>query len=165
MNELIGKQEADIALADLSITSDRVGVVDFTEPFMTQGIGILYQSPRTSPPELFTLLKPFSIGVWTALASAFFLTSWLLKVLGRLSPLEWVNEHECTGARTDEFDNQFCMRNALWFCASTLMLQGCDLNPRAVSVCDIVTYFFLTTERRNSFSILFSISIKRGAES
>mgnify|MGYP003329776871 CR=1 FL=1 len=37
-------QKADMAIADLSITSEREKAVDFSNPFMTLGISILYRS-------------------------------------------------------------------------------------------------------------------------
>ena len=37
-------QKADLAIADLSITYEREKAVDFSNPFMTLGISILYRS-------------------------------------------------------------------------------------------------------------------------
>ena len=37
-------QKADMAIADLSITYEREKAVDFSNPFMTLGISILYRS-------------------------------------------------------------------------------------------------------------------------
>ena len=37
-------QKADMAIADLSITYERERAVDFSNPFMTLGISILYRS-------------------------------------------------------------------------------------------------------------------------
>lgn len=48
--------EADIAAADLTITSAREAVVDFTHPFMTLGLGMLTtRSPRGLAPRFETL--------------------------------------------------------------------------------------------------------------
>lgn len=37
---------ADIAVADLTITRERESAVDFTMPFMSLGVGILFQKPK-----------------------------------------------------------------------------------------------------------------------
>ena len=42
---LVEFQEADVALADLTVTSDRARVVSFTVPFMASNIEVLYKPP------------------------------------------------------------------------------------------------------------------------
>ena len=43
MKQLVLFQKADLAIADLSITYEREKAVDFSNPFMTLGISILYR--------------------------------------------------------------------------------------------------------------------------
>ena len=38
-------QKADLAIADLTINTQRYGAVDFSMPFMKLGIAILYKAP------------------------------------------------------------------------------------------------------------------------
>jgi len=51
-------QEADIALAPLTITSDRERVVDFTKPFMNLGISIMIKKPEKQKPGVFSFMDP-----------------------------------------------------------------------------------------------------------
>lgn len=56
-------QRADFAITDLTITAARQKAVDFTSPFMNLGITILYKKPTKEPPDLFSFISPFSMGV------------------------------------------------------------------------------------------------------
>ena len=56
--------EADLAIADLTITSARNDVVDFSMPFMKLGISVLYEEPKVMPPTLFAFMAPFSQSLW-----------------------------------------------------------------------------------------------------
>ncbi|XP_062531182.1 glutamate receptor ionotropic, kainate 3 isoform X2 [Bombyx mori] len=53
-------EKADLAICDLSITAERQSVIDFSQPFMTLGIGILYKRPSKEPPEMFSFMAVFS---------------------------------------------------------------------------------------------------------
>ena len=61
--ELTPLQKADLAVADLTITYVREEAVDFTMPFMTLGISILYKKTAKPPPGLFSFLDPLSLEV------------------------------------------------------------------------------------------------------
>lgn len=123
--------KADLAIADLTITSDRQQAVDFTLPFMNLGLSILFKKPEETPPELFSFLKPFSVEVWLYMATAFLGVSLLLYVISRLSPYEWVSAHPCDDD-PEELENQFSLGNCLWFSLGSIMQQGSDLAPRLV---------------------------------
>ena len=53
-------------------------------------------------------------------------------VLARFSPYEWYNPHPCNPDH-DVVENVFTLSNSFWFAVGTLMQQGSDINPRAVS--------------------------------
>ncbi|XP_022701514.1 glutamate receptor ionotropic, kainate 2-like [Varroa jacobsoni] len=134
-NGMIGELlsgKADLAVADLTITFVREEAVDFTMPFMTLGISILYKKTAKPPPGLFSFLDPLSLEVWIYMMTAFLGVSLFLFVLARFSPYEWVNPHPCEG-NPEELDNQFTIWNTLWFTIGCLMQQGCDVTPRALS--------------------------------
>ena len=48
------------------------------------------------------------------------------------SPYEWYNPHPCN-PDTDVVENVFTLSNSFWFAVGTLMQQGCDVNPKAIS--------------------------------
>src|SRR5699024_7489011 len=83
--------EADIAVADLTINSNRELAVDFTYPFMATGISIIYKRPTTKETSLWSFLSPFSTIVWIYLMTAFAGISVVLFCIGRFSPYEWTN--------------------------------------------------------------------------
>ncbi|KAJ9588779.1 hypothetical protein L9F63_017938 [Diploptera punctata] len=58
------KISTDLAIVDLTITSHRESVVDFTMPFMNLGISILYKRPTKAAPSLFSFMSPFNFDVW-----------------------------------------------------------------------------------------------------
>ncbi|XP_054269961.1 glutamate receptor ionotropic, kainate 2 isoform X1 [Macrosteles quadrilineatus] len=131
MKELLD-QRADLAIADLTITYDREQAVDFTMPFMNLGISILYRKPIKQPPNLFSFLSPLSLDVWIYMATAYLGVSVLLFILARFSPYEWDNPHPCND-QPDVLENQFSLLNSLWFTIGSLMQQGSDIAPKAVS--------------------------------
>ncbi|XP_049845015.1 glutamate receptor ionotropic, kainate 2 isoform X4 [Schistocerca gregaria] len=131
MKELLD-QKADLAIADLTITYDREQAVDFTMPFMNLGISILYRKPIKQPPNLFSFLSPLSLDVWIYMATAYLGVSVLLFILARFTPYEWQNPHPCN-PDPDHLENQFTLLNCMWFAIGSLMQQGCDFLPKAVS--------------------------------
>ncbi|XP_076630842.1 kainate-type ionotropic glutamate receptor subunit 1D isoform X3 [Colletes latitarsis] len=131
MKELLD-QKADLAIADLTITYEREQAVDFTMPFMNLGISILYRKPIKQPPNLFSFLSPLSLDVWIYMATAYLGVSVLLFILARFSPYEWENPHPCNG-QSEVLENEFTLMNSLWFTIGSLMQQGSDIAPKAVS--------------------------------
>lgn len=150
---------ADLAIVDLTITKERQSAVDFTHPFMTLGIAILYKKPKLEEAELYSFLMPFSKVVWLSMGSAYLGTSIALWVVSRLSPLEWKNPHPCFD-QTDErdFENELHSIGAsLWFTIGSLMQQGSDLAPRSMSVRTLAsTWYFFTLILISSYTANFA---------
>lgn len=128
MGELI-RGEADLAVADLTITSKREDAVDFTHPFMNTGISILFKKPTKKVTSLFSFLSPFSYFVWMNVLCAYIGVSSILFVVGRLSPYEWENPHPCR-AEEQILENSFSLSNSFWFTIGSLMQQASDLTPK-----------------------------------
>ncbi|OAD62633.1 Glutamate receptor, ionotropic kainate 2 [Eufriesea mexicana] len=124
--------EADLAITDLTITSEREGAVDFTMPFMNLGISILYRKPTKTPPSLFSFLSPFSAGVWWYLIGAYIFVSVMLFIIGRICPAEWNNPYPCI-EEPEELENQFTFKNSLWFTIGSIMQQGSEIAPIGLS--------------------------------
>jgi len=55
-----------------------------------------------------------------------------LFVLARFTPYEWESPHPCA-PNQEELENIFNFQNCVWFCIGSLMQQGCDFLPKAVS--------------------------------
>lgn len=120
---------ADLAITDLTITSERESATDFTMPFMNLGISILFESAKKEPPQLFSFLSPFSEDVWIAVCCALVFVSISFFVLGRLSPAEWDNPYPCI-EEPEVLENQFSFRNSMWFSIGALLQQGSEIAPK-----------------------------------
>ncbi|XP_034829301.1 glutamate receptor ionotropic, kainate 2-like [Maniola hyperantus] len=132
MMEKIMDGRADFAITDLTITAARQKAVDFTSPFMNLGITILYKKPTKQPPDLFSFISPFSYQVWGYLAGAYVGVSALLFILGRFAPEEWQNPYPCI-EEPETLDNQWTMANSFWFTLGSVLTQGSEIAPIAVS--------------------------------
>ena len=123
------RNEADIAVADLTINSNRELAVDFTLPFMSTGISIIYKKPTTKETSLWAFLLPFSTLVWIYLLGAFAGISLILFYIGRFTPYEWSNPNPCIH-HEPVLENACNMRNSFWCTIGSLMQQGSDVAPR-----------------------------------
>uniref|UniRef100_A0A8C6TVC4 Glutamate receptor n=1 Tax=Neogobius melanostomus TaxID=47308 RepID=A0A8C6TVC4_9GOBI len=132
VGELINRK-ADLAVAGFTITSEREKVIDFSKPFMTLGISILYRVNLGRKPGYFSFLDPFSPAVWLFMLLAYLAVSCVLFLAARLSPYEWYNPHPCARQRQDVLVNQYSLGNSLWFPVGGFMQQGSEIMPRALS--------------------------------
>jgi glutamate receptor, ionotropic, invertebrate len=64
VGELI-RRESDIAIASMTITSERERVIDFSKPFMSLGISIMIKKPVKQRPSFF---NPLSKEIWVSIA-------------------------------------------------------------------------------------------------
>lgn len=110
------------------MTSARRQAVDFTPPFMTLGISILYAKPEIPPPDLFSFLQPFSVEVWIYMTTAFLLVSFTLYGISRISRDDWENPHPCK--EPEELENLWTLTNTSWLTMGSIMGQGCDILPK-----------------------------------
>lgn len=131
VRQLIDKK-ADLVLGALTITREREEVVDFSQPFLYFGVRILLKKPEKKPPALFSFLDPLSLGVWIYIMLAYIGTSCVMFVIGRFSPYEWFNPNPCV-EEAGVVENQFSIFNALWFAIGSLMQEGTEIAPRAMS--------------------------------
>ncbi|XP_068824145.1 glutamate receptor ionotropic, kainate 1 isoform X8 [Capricornis sumatraensis] len=124
--------KADLAVAPLTITYVREKVIDFSKPFMTLGISILYRKPNGTNPGVFSFLNPLSPDIWMYVLLACLGVSCVLFVIARFTPYEWYNPHPCN-PDSDVVENNFTLLNSFWFGVGALMQQGSELMPKALS--------------------------------
>ena len=97
-----------MAVADLSITTERLTAVEFSMPWMNLGISIVYIKPRKviitititimtliiitmkAPPSLLSFLEPFSNGVWLSTVVAIIIVALMTYVIGTIMSFEAV---------------------------------------------------------------------------
>ncbi|XP_023817124.1 glutamate receptor ionotropic, kainate 4 isoform X3 [Oryzias latipes] len=132
VGELISRK-ADLAVAGLTITAEREKVIDFSKPFMTLGISIMYRVHLGRRPGYFSFLDPFSPGVWLFMLLAYLAVSCVLFLVARLTPYEWYNPHPCLKGQCNLLINQYSLGNSFWFPVGGFMQQGSTIAPRALS--------------------------------
>ncbi|UYV84177.1 GRIA2 [Cordylochernes scorpioides] len=134
-------QEADMAIAPLTITSARERVIDFTKPFMSLGISIMIKKPIKKKPGVFSFMNPLSKEIWLCIIFAYAGVSVVLFLVSRFSPHEWRFEDTIVGPTVA---NDFSLHNSMWFSLGAFMQQGCDICPRSVAgrIVGSVWWFF-----------------------
>ncbi|XP_059083828.1 glutamate receptor ionotropic, kainate 2-like isoform X2 [Tigriopus californicus] len=125
-------QKADMAVIDLSITLERQSAVDFTMPFMNTGVGILYKKKAPPAPNLFSFLSPLSLDVWIYMTTAYLAISIQMFLLARIAPQEWEAPIPCF-SDPPELENILTLHNCFWHNWGSLMQQGSDIAPKAIS--------------------------------
>jgi hypothetical protein len=137
-------QEADIAIASMTITSERERVIDFSKPFMSLGISIMIKKPVKQKPGVFSFLNPLSKEIWVCVIFSYVGVSIVLFIVSRFSPYEWrllhygddPGHHQPGGgtpaSAPSTVANDFSILNSLWFALGAFMQQGCDISPRLV---------------------------------
>lgn len=68
-------QEADLAIAPLTLTAAREKVVGMTKPFMQTGISILLRKDITESAGFFDFLTPFAPETWIGILIAYMATA------------------------------------------------------------------------------------------
>lgn len=76
-------QEADLAVAPLTLTAVREQFVDMSTPFMQTGLGFIMHKDATAEESTFSLLSPFSTHMWVGLLIAFLLTGLCIFLVSR----------------------------------------------------------------------------------
>ncbi|XP_014208745.1 glutamate receptor 1 [Copidosoma floridanum] len=166
VGELI-RREADMAIAPMTIMSERERVIDFSKPFMSLGISIMIKKPVKQNPGVFSFLNPLSKEIWVCIVFSCIGVSVVLFIVSRFSPYEWrvltlntsrdpslvsrdgslQHSHGAQGSPHGQHTsmvNDFTLLNSLWFSLGAIMQQGTDISPRSISgrIVGCVWWFF-----------------------
>ncbi|XP_018576212.1 glutamate receptor ionotropic, kainate 2-like [Anoplophora glabripennis] len=123
---------AQLAICDLTITHQRREAVDFSTPFMSLGISILYKEEAEEDINMFAFLDPFSMPIWIYTATLYLVISVVLYFISRMTPGDWENPHPCN-ENPEELENIWSIKNCLWLTLGSIMTQGCDILPKGIS--------------------------------
>lgn len=77
-------QEADLAIAPLTLTAAREKAVGMTKPFMQTGISILLRKDISEDAGFFDFLSPFSAQTWVGILIAYLGTAACIFIVARL---------------------------------------------------------------------------------
>ncbi|XP_073955278.1 glutamate receptor ionotropic, kainate 3-like [Choristoneura fumiferana] len=128
----IAEERADFGICDFTINAERQKAIDFSIPFMTLGIGILYKEPSKQPPAMFSFMAVFAPEVWYYMVFIQVLLGIVMIVVGRLSNKEWQNPVPCI-EDPEELSNQFSFANSVWLIIGSVMQQGSEIAPIALA--------------------------------
>ena len=140
-------QEADMAVAPFTVNFRRAEVVDFTKPFLSLGISILFKIPADHQPDLFSFLNPLSVEIWFWILMSIIGVTVGMYIAARITPYEWNLNFSCCTAHQPhpaadysdpedvpiQLSNNYSFYNTVWYVLSTMLKGGCDFGPRAVS--------------------------------
>ncbi|KAK2579601.1 hypothetical protein KPH14_010895 [Odynerus spinipes] len=130
--------KADLAITDLTITSERESAVDFTTPFMNLGISVLYRMPTQAPPSWSSFLLPFSYEVWGCLIGSWLIVSVVLYITGRMSADEWTNPYPCI-TEPEELETPYTFIDTPFFIIASLVNGASDFAPGGYATRTIAT--------------------------
>ena len=131
-------------MASLTINHKRQKAIDFTIPFLTLGISILFKVPTSEKPGLLSFLNPLSLEIWFYTLAATLAISFIMLISARFAPPEWENPEACDSENSEELETAFSLSNSIWFSVATLVQAGTDVSPKAVStrLVGVVWWFF-----------------------
>ncbi|XP_014484092.1 PREDICTED: glutamate receptor ionotropic, kainate 2 isoform X2 [Dinoponera quadriceps] len=141
-NGLIGdlaRGETDIAIAALTMTSEREEVIDFVAPYFEQsGILIVMRKPvrKTS---LFKFMTVLRLEVWLSIVGALTLTGIMIWLLDKYSPYSARNNKQLYPYPCREFT----LKESFWFALTSFTPQGGGEAPKALSSRTLVAAYWL----------------------
>uniref|UniRef100_A0A914C6U8 Uncharacterized protein n=1 Tax=Acrobeloides nanus TaxID=290746 RepID=A0A914C6U8_9BILA len=120
--------EADMAVAPFTVNFRRAEVVDFTKPFLSLGISILFKIPADHQPNLFSFLNPLSLEIWFCILIAIVGLTIGMYCIAQLTPYEWNLNFSCCTAHQPhpaakyytesetlvQLSNNYSFWNTLW---------------------------------------------------
>ncbi|XP_055348089.1 glutamate receptor-like [Paramacrobiotus metropolitanus] len=137
------RKEADFALGDLSILSERAEVVDFTIPFISDDYVILMKQEGEKKKGMFGFLEAFSLTLWLSILLALMGTFVVIVFVGRITSSEWYHINACDPDQSQVLRNDFTVEEALWLALSTLLQQGPNIKPGSIATKIAVGSWFI----------------------
>ncbi|XP_029173656.1 ionotropic receptor 25a isoform X2 [Nylanderia fulva] len=135
----LAKGETDIAVAALTMTSEREEVIDFVAPYFEQsGILIVMRKPvrKTS---LFKFMTVLRLEVWLSIVGALTLTGIMIWILDKYSPYSARNNKRLYPYPCREFT----LKESFWFALTSFTPQGGGEAPKALSSRTLVAAYWL----------------------
>ncbi|NXB81676.1 GRIK3 protein, partial [Donacobius atricapilla] len=126
IKELID-HKADLAVAPLTITHVREKAIDFSKPFMTLGVSILYRKPNGTNPSVFSFLNPLSPDIWMYILLAYLGVSCVLFVIARVH----LGQDRSLARATPKVDSKWSQNE--WLVTRPYIFISSELMPKALS--------------------------------
>jgi polar amino acid transport system substrate-binding protein len=162
MVDALKNKTADAAVAALSITSEREGVVDFTQPFYESGLQILVSAASSSSLSavwqmIKNLFNAQLVGLFLLLLLAMFIVSHLV----------WRYEHKVNPDMWPE-KYRHGLWESFWWTISTLLVGGADnkgpvgVGGRLVAIAWMLLSIVLISFLTASFTTTMTVNSLRG---
>ncbi|PVD37579.1 hypothetical protein C0Q70_00175 [Pomacea canaliculata] len=101
MIAMLMRDELDLAIGPLTITSVREAVIDFTVPYMEDGGGILTKGGEPAP-DFLNIFRPFPLGVWLILCACIMTTGAVLFAISKTDTARGVSGGQHTTWSLDD---------------------------------------------------------------
>ncbi|XP_033217570.1 ionotropic receptor 25a isoform X2 [Belonocnema kinseyi] len=131
--------ETDIAVAALTMTSEREEVIDFVAPYFEQS-GILIVMRKTErETSLFKFMTVLRLEVWLSIVGALTLTGIMIWLLDKYSPYSARNNKKLYPYPC----RKFTLKESFWFALTSFTPQGGGEAPKALSSRTLVAAYWL----------------------
>ena len=125
-NGMIGelmRGQADVAVAPLTISSERQRVVDFTKPYMDVGVSIMMKI-QDKEENMFSFLIPLQTDIWMCIILSYISVSVVYFVVSRISLRAWMRPED--RANQDE-DFKYTLSNCFFLTLGAVLQRGEDM--------------------------------------
>ncbi|EDV20221.1 uncharacterized protein TRIADDRAFT_32461 [Trichoplax adhaerens] len=136
--------EADIAAAALSITPERQQVLDFTIPYINQGLTVLTLRESNPPVSVFQAFLPLRIEVWIGIVITLIIIAAVTTCINRLSPYDYYDRKFWKTEKENELE-AFSFSNNLWYTLESFLSQGAERTSRSISARLITAMWWLAS--------------------
>ena len=109
----------------MTITHERASVVDFSHPFMTSGITMMFKKPSTGPQDMLPFVRPLSKEVWASIVLAVFVVTLIFYIVSKLSVDKNIPETTQTG--------NISLCSSLSYSVGVLVYQVSGVYPHSIS--------------------------------
>ncbi|EDV20224.1 uncharacterized protein TRIADDRAFT_3218, partial [Trichoplax adhaerens] len=136
---------ADMAAAPLSITPERQQALDFTMPFMNQGLTVLTLTKKNEANSLFQAFLPLKIEVWIGILISLIVVAIATTCMNRWSPFDYYGKAAEKLQMLEDRYQTFSFGNTLWYTLGSFLSQGADRTPRSISARLITAIWWLSS--------------------
>ncbi|XP_022699653.1 glutamate receptor ionotropic, kainate 3-like isoform X3 [Varroa jacobsoni] len=138
--------KANVAIADLIVSDERLRAVDFTLPFMTAQLVAVVKAPvPRKPGGVWSFFLPLTREVWMYTVVAGLLTALIMYMCARFCLSEYVNTGDGVNGPAEEVDNQLGIVSCLLFVFTTLLHQRMHLDPNATATRVLAGFWYFFT--------------------